>query len=113
MCCDVSNTFIDEEVIKKFNTKTIYESFYDTLKFSNYKVLFCYKLAFHINSINLINKGSFMAIIYFFIYLLFCIFFICKGIEELKLEYAKELFINKNVLSTNNNENEDNKNNED
>ena len=54
-----------------------------------------------------------MAIIYFFIYLLFCIFFICKGVEELKLEYGKELFKNKNALSTNNNENEDNKNNED
>ena len=49
--CDTSNSEINTKEVNKFTSKTIYESFYDTLKFSNYKVLICYKLPFKINSI--------------------------------------------------------------
>ena len=90
--CDITNSEIETKVIKKEITKnTIYESFYDTLKFSNYKVLWCYKLAFHINSVT-INKGSIIAIIFFLIYSIFLISYICKGIRELKLHFARSLF---------------------
>ena len=59
--CDISNSKIKTKEIDKLTKKTLYQSFYDTLKFSNYKVLRCYNLAFHIDSIT-INKGSIIAI---------------------------------------------------
>ena len=89
--CDVSNAEINTKQIKKFEKKDIYQSFYDTLKFSNYKVLKCYKLAFHINSVT-VNKGSILAIIYFGIYFVFLMIYIIKGIRQLKVHFAKSLF---------------------
>ena len=88
--CNTSNSEIDTKQIKKFNPKVLYESFYDTLKFSNYKVLSCYKLAFHINSIT-INIGSILVIIYFFIFISFSILYYYKGIRDLKLDKNKEI----------------------
>ena len=46
--CDVSNSEIHTEDSQKFNPKIIYKSFYEVLKFSNYKVLKCYKLVFEL-----------------------------------------------------------------
>ena len=88
--CDTSNSKIDTKEVKKFTPKTFYESFYDILKYSNYKVLYCYKLAFHINSVT-INKGSIIVIIYFCIYLIFLIVYCNKGIKQLKIHIAKKL----------------------
>ena len=91
--CDITNSDIETTIIKKKLTKeTAYESFYDTLKFSNYKVLWCYKLAFHINSVT-INKGSIIAIIYFSFYLIFLILYCIQGIKQLKIEFARNIFI--------------------
>ena len=94
--CDTTNSEIDTKIIKKFTKKTIYQSFYDTFKFSNYKVLWCYKLAFHINSVT-INKGSIIAIIYFSIYLIFLIIYSIKGIKQLKIYYSKIMDNNKKL----------------
>ena len=97
--CDITNMDMGTKIIKKdLNKNTIYESFYDTLKFSNYKVLWCYKLAFHINSIT-INKGSIISIIYFCIYFIFLIIYSRKGIRQLKIEYARILFNDKRKFS--------------
>jgi hypothetical protein len=96
--CDASNSEINTEEVSKFTSKTIYESFYDTLKFSNYRVLLCYKLPFRINSITT-NKGSIMAIIYFCLYLIFLSIFCIKGITQFKLFIAKE--INENPKNEN------------
>ena len=93
--CDVSNSIIDTKLTKKFTKESVYQSFYDSLKFSNYKVLKCYKLAFHINSITK-NKGSIIAIIYFLFYVVFLIIYIIKGIKKIKIHFAKELF-DKNI----------------
>ena len=95
--CDTSNSEIDNKQIKKFKPKAIYESFYDTLKFSNYKVLLCYKLAFHVNSLT-VNIGSIIAIIYFCIHLSFSVIYYNKGIRPLKLDIAK-VIIKKPKLS--------------
>ena len=98
--CDTSNSEINTKEVTKFTSKTIYESFYDTLKFSNYKVLICYKLPFKINSITK-NFGSIMAIIYFVIYLIFLIIYCIKGISQFKS------FIEKNVKENPINQNDD------
>ena len=95
--CDVSNSQIDTKTIKKFTKESIYQSFYDTLKFSNYKVLKCYKLAFHINSVT-INKGSIIALIYFLFYFVFLILFIIKGIKQLKEHFTQKI-LEKNINS--------------
>ena len=91
--CDVSNTEINTKVEKKFTKNTVYQAFYDSLKFSNYKVLKCYKLAFHMNSVT-VNKGSIIAIIYFSLYFIFLIIYIIKGIKQLKIDYVKEIMSN-------------------
>ena len=90
--CDVDNTEINTEIIEKFKPKNLYTSFYDSLKFSNYKVLKCYKLVFVINSITK-NKGSIMVIIFFSLYLIFLLCYCCKGINQLKVDLAKK-FLN-------------------
>ena len=69
--------------IDKFTPNTVIDSFYDTLKFSNYKVLFCYKLPFRINSVTT-NKGSILAIIYFAIYFILLIVFLLKELLNSK-----------------------------
>ena len=88
--CDISNSEINIKEVKKFSEKTLYESFYDTLKFSNYKVLVCYNLAFHLKNI-LKNKGSIVTIIYFSLYLIFAIIFLFKGINQLKIDFSKRI----------------------
>ena len=69
----------------KFNGKMIFESFYEVLKYSNYKVLKCYKLVFNNNVISK-NIGSIIVIIYFALYFPFLLLFIIKGISPLKIE---------------------------
>ena len=100
----MTNSEIDTKTVKKFTKKTLYESFYDTLKFSNYKVLLCYKLAFHINSIT-VNKGSIIAIILFCFYLIFFILYCFEGIIKLKIAIAKWLFRRKKKLQEEKEEN--------
>ena len=89
--CDTSNSEIITKEIDKFTPNTVIDSFYDTLKFSNYKVLFCYKLPFSINSVTT-NKGSILAIIYFAIYFILLIVFFIKGTAQFKIYLAKEVF---------------------
>ena len=42
--CDISNSEINTNNANSFNAKTIYESFFNVLKYSNYKVLKCKQL---------------------------------------------------------------------
>ena len=97
--CDISNSEIDTNEIKKFTPKILYQSFYDILKFSNYKVLKCYKLAFSINGL-LKNKGSIMAMVYFILHLIVFIVYSCKGINQLKTDMVKKI-LNQPILSNN------------
>jgi hypothetical protein len=75
--------------IEKFSAKKIYESFYDVLRYSNYKIIKCFNI---IGKKNIIteNIGSIVVIIYFTIYLS-CIFtFIFKGISPLKTKFRNK-----------------------
>ena len=86
--CDISNSEIHTDDSKKFNPKTIYKSFYEVLKFSNYKVLKCYKLVFLIDSLTN-NKGSFIALIFVCIYLIFFILYLILGSKALTSNLMK------------------------
>ena len=49
--CLVAQDMNNDNILKKdkFNTKKLYESFYDVLKYSNFQILKCYNLIFNIN----------------------------------------------------------------
>ena len=86
--CDISNSEINFDNSEKFNPKILYKSFYDVLKFSNYKVLKCYKLVFLIDSLTN-NIGSIIVIIFFCIYLIFFILYLIKGNSTLSNNFNK------------------------
>ena len=48
--CNTKNSEIITKDAKAFNPKSLYQSFYDVLKFSNYKVLKCTKLSLSLKS---------------------------------------------------------------
>ena len=68
--------------------KSLYQSFFSILKYSNYKVLKCVKLAFTLYSVTK-NMGSIIAIIYFIIYLIFSIIYLLKGRKQLNKDLTK------------------------
>ena len=77
---------INEEVNnmnQKFNSKKIYESFFDVLKYSNYKVIKCYNLVF---TKFLLTKsiGGITVFSFNLIYLGCFVIFLFKGINPLK-----------------------------
>ena len=88
--CDISNSEIDTEQVTKFKPKMIYQSFYDTLKFSNYKVLKCLKLAFDVKSFTK-NKGSIVVIVFFVLYLIFFFLFLFKGKNQLRTDLSEKI----------------------
>ena len=98
---------INEEKIEtnepeKITGKTIGKSFYDVLKYSNYKVLICYKLVFRKVTFTG-NVGSILTIIYFIGYLFAFILFCYKNISYVKYEILKLL----NDKTINNDKNKD------
>ena len=76
---------------EEFNTKKLYQSFYEVLKYSNYDILKCYKIILDINVIKT-NLGS-LIVIFFFVCYLTCLFiFIFRGIIPLKIKLRNELY---------------------
>ena len=76
---------------KKFNMKEMYKTFYDVLKYSNYKVILCYKLVFNINNFSY-NKGCWIIFILFLLYLTQLAIYLCKKIQPLKVNIARYHF---------------------
>ena len=68
---------------EKFNTKKIYESFYDVLKYSNYDIMRCFKILADVKTV-ISNIGSIITLLYFLCYIICMIFFIIKGLSPLK-----------------------------
>ena len=77
-----------EEV--SFDNKMIYESFYDILKNSNYKVVKCYNLIFN-KDIIFKNYGSILVMVYFIIFLVFFILYIIQGINPFRISALKSI----------------------
>ena len=90
--CDVDVEEIEvENPEEKFDEKMIYGSFYDVLKYSNFKVLKCYGLVFQKKTVSK-NYGSIVVMIIFTIFLVFLIIFIALGILPIQKEVANILF---------------------
>ena len=98
--CDIKNSEINTNNAKSFSAKSIYQSFYAVLKYSNYKVLKCAKLIININSL-IKNIGSILSIAYFFFFFLFLIIYIFKGINQLKTDFSKIITAHTNGVNSN------------
>ena len=93
--CNIESSEINMEKNEEdTGAKSIYTSFYDVLKFSNYKVLKCYKLSFNL-SIFKGNIGNLIVLIYFSIYLLFMMLYLIRAQSELDNNFFKNLFADK------------------
>ena len=88
--CNIENEDIDIEEPEKFTAKKIFTSFYEVIKYSNFKVLKCYKLVFNNQSITK-NIGSIIVIILFLCYLCFFVFYTINGIKPLKIDIVKTI----------------------
>ena len=86
---------------KKFSLKKLHNTFYDVLKYSNYKVIYCYKLVFN-KDIFGYNKGFWFLFILFLLYLTQMTIYIFKKISPLKLNVARYHF--KKIIQDNKNE---------
>ena len=106
--CNVEDENIDVKEPEKFTGKTIFTSFYSVLKYSNYKVLKCFKLVFNSTGISK-NYGSIITIILFLLYIPCFVFYIIKGIAPIKIDAIKTYF--KQEKENNNNSNNNSKNN--
>ena len=78
----------DEQKFDKFDNKVIYESFYDILKNSNYKVIKCHNLIFN-KDIFLKNYGSILTLVYLLGSSIFFVVFLVQGINRLKINIVK------------------------
>ena len=81
---------------KDFSWKKLHHTFYDVLKYSNYKVIFCYKLVFD-TAIFSYNKGFWLLFILFLLYLTQLFTYLRKVINPLKLHIARYYFKNKQI----------------
>ena len=95
--CDVENSEINFDnnynINNQISSKVLYSSFYDVLKYSNYKVLKCYKLAFSLKIFKN-NFGNIIVLGYFAIFFILIIIYCIKGIKELKNDISKNILIN-------------------
>ena len=103
--CDNKNNEILINKAESFSSKSIYQSFYDALKYSNYKVLKCSKLAISFNSISPKNMGSIITLAFFIFNFIFFIIYAVKGIKILKVDFSK--IIGQNLGNDIFNKNED------
>ena len=101
--CSIGDKFIDSERVEKYNEEINLKNLYDTLNYSNFKFLKCYKLIFDINILTT-NYGSILTVVNFIIYSSFFITYIIKGISPLKKEISK-LSVHSNDNNIINNEN--------
>ena len=99
--CNIESSEINLRKGQNEGSKSLYKSFYDVLKYSNYKVLKCYKLAFRLINFK-INLGFIIVFIFFIIYLIFLFMYLIKGINQLKIDISRYLFIDNNQRESNN-----------
>ena len=79
--CSVEEDKPKEEI--QFNSKKLYESFYEILKYSNFKILKCYNLIFRKNVFDN-NRGGIITLILFSLHFICFMVFIIRGIVPLK-----------------------------
>ena len=89
---------VEVKTIDKYNANTILQSFYYVLKYSNYKILKCYKLVF-VKDVFTKNKGAIIIFILFILYLMCLIWYMFQGLKPLKESMLYILVDENNKLS--------------
>ena len=84
-------------IVNDIGAKSLYKSFFDVLKYSNYKILKCFKLAFS-SSIFKNNKVNIIVLSFFGVYSIFMVIYAIKGASLLK----KDIFEINNEVKNNN-----------
>ena len=117
--CEAGSDNVDNKKEEdKFSGKKLYESFFDVLKYSNFKIIKCYNLVLSKNVVSK-NFGSIIIMVNFSIYLICLITFIIKGIiplmNQIKIFKPKRKdiinnFNKNNIIHGNKKENKENKN---
>ena len=95
--CDLNNDGIVTLDLKNINEKNNVNSFYSSLKLTNYKVVICYNLVFNFK-LFCHNYGSIISICLLGAYIISIIFYCLKTIHPLKVEISKFLFDTKDNL---------------
>ena len=94
--CSIKNENIQTEIRKEdFEVNNIFTSFYEVIKYSNLKVLKCYKLVFSSKGQKK-NIGSLLLIIFFAFYLSLTLFHIVRRIKPLEAHISRITFIRNN-----------------
>ena len=96
-CNVIPENNIEPEKENKFSGKMLYEGFYDVLKYSNLRILKCYKLVFSFEGENG-NYGSILMVSLFAIYIIIDSIFFFNGIYKLKILIGKILFKDKSKI---------------
>jgi len=98
MSCSCSVNEEIPEKKEKFSAKKLYESFYEVLKYSNYKVYKCYNLVF-IKRVLTKNAGSYIIFVFFLIDIACFVIYLIKKESSLKTEVLNlNKFINDNKV---------------
>ena len=87
-----NDTKIDLNIDKKFNLKTMTDSFYNYLNNSNFRVLKCYKVAIDLTTI-IQNIGRIIMTIILLVFIILFIIFLVKGNAQINL-YLKKILDN-------------------
>ena len=95
-CSVVDQDIQTQTTNNKFNEKIILSSFYDVIKYSNYKLFKCYKIVFDKNKLKY-NYGSYIFIVYFILYIIFNFFFYARGFYYIKIYSTKIFYSRDNV----------------
>ena len=89
--CGVIEADINTIDVNNIIGSNTYQSFYSTLKYSNYKVMRCYNLVFNF-PIFRTNIGSILTLILFIIYIIFMIYYVYQGISPIRISISKIIF---------------------
>ena len=109
--CNAMEEKIATVNMDKLNGKIFLESFYEVLKYSNYRVIKCYKLVFNSNAFSK-NIGSIVVLIYVVGYIPFLCLYIIKGLSPLAIDKIKSVPKTSINNPKNNNHKNSNKSNE-
>ena len=98
---NISTKATDDDNDEQLDTDLFVKSFYDVLKYSNYKVLKCYNLVFNLELLK-INYGSMIFMSYFILFTIFNIFFFARGFFKVKV-YISKIINESNIHNSNKN----------
>ena len=99
--CSITNENINTEIKKEdFEVDSFLYIFYEVIKYSNLKVLKCYKLVFSSKG-QKNNKGSIFIIIFFGFYIILTSYHIINGMKPIKVYISRIMFSRLNQINNN------------